>query len=593
MNDANLSRSVPDLLQSNPFRILGLPANATEREIQKQIRLLTRYAELGRSPEFDLDLPVLGAVDRSLDAVRGAASQIEQSHGRLTYSLFWFLLNDSIDEIALNRLAQGDLEKARATWGKVPRGNSSSKRGFSASFNLASLDLIEVFGHDGVQAQGRIASALNQKGALLVPEHFATLTHLVAGQTAHVDRTDVIQTWVELIADESDRIPGLSGAGKLYRAFESCPPAVLRHIEEHFVSAPKDSIEVAIRTCEDERRSAPSNIPKATRNLFEGTNKPLRILQEIWGQGSVPYELISDRVSKELQVCAIHYFNTNMDSSADPEPEASKILELAAKCAVGASEVRKIQESQAVLRKWSQQSASRAAQRKVGLQISAINAALKHFDDGPSGAFELGSITGTRGMSRVTKLLETCLPKLWEIEAALGATDEFYLQMSDAVAYTAMGTMVHLVNQSQPVASLIPDGFKLLRKMVVQAQANIKQLTDMKLSPAAQKLARKHLGALRSMQRDLDSAIARQHARTPGSSGCYIATMAYGSAEHPDVRALRQFRDSYLLDNAAGRIFVAWYYRHSPKWVARWQEATTMHRLVRQMLHVLLKVLPK
>ena len=47
-------------------------------------------------------------------------------------------------------------------------------------------------------------------------------------------------------------------------------------------------------------------------------------------------------------------------------------------------------------------------------------------------------------------------------------------------------------------------------------------------------------------------------------AGCFIATAAYGSALHPKVNALRQFRDGYLMTNALGRAFVSAYYRASP-----------------------------
>ncbi len=49
-----------------------------------------------------------------------------------------------------------------------------------------------------------------------------------------------------------------------------------------------------------------------------------------------------------------------------------------------------------------------------------------------------------------------------------------------------------------------------------------------------------------------------------GGGGCFIATAAYGSAMHPYVKALREFRDQHLLTNSYGKAFVSFYYKYSP-----------------------------
>lgn len=51
--------------------------------------------------------------------------------------------------------------------------------------------------------------------------------------------------------------------------------------------------------------------------------------------------------------------------------------------------------------------------------------------------------------------------------------------------------------------------------------------------------------------------------------GCYIATVCYGSYDHPDVLILRQFRDNILDKTFLGRQLIDAYYMGSPK-IARW-----------------------
>jgi hypothetical protein len=67
---------------------------------------------------------------------------------------------------------------------------------------------------------------------------------------------------------------------------------------------------------------------------------------------------------------------------------------------------------------------------------------------------------------------------------------------------------------------------------------------------------------------------------TGSSSGCFIATAAFGSKFENHVQLLRRFRDLYLMPYKIGRIFVNAYYRCSPP-VAKF---ITDHNILRALV---------
>ena len=80
--------------------------------------------------------------------------------------------------------------------------------------------------------------------------------------------------------------------------------------------------------------------------------------------------------------------------------------------------------------------------------------------------------------------------------------------------------------------------------------------------------------------------------RSTGKKGpCYIATMAYGDYDHPQVMVLRDFRDQWLNKYILGKWFIRAYYRYSPKLVEALEDKKNVNNFIRIILNQFIKLI--
>jgi len=101
-----------DAILNNPFRILGLPTTASDKEIAKRVSDLLIYAEMGKKVSYETDFPFLGEIDRSIESIKYAAKKFELPENKIFYSLLWFDVKDSFDKKSIEFLKQGEFESA-------------------------------------------------------------------------------------------------------------------------------------------------------------------------------------------------------------------------------------------------------------------------------------------------------------------------------------------------------------------------------------------------------------------------------------------------------------------------------------------------
>jgi hypothetical protein len=74
---------------------------------------------------------------------------------------------------------------------------------------------------------------------------------------------------------------------------------------------------------------------------------------------------------------------------------------------------------------------------------------------------------------------------------------------------------------------------------------------------------------------------------------CYVATMAYGDNDAPEVQTLRTYRDQYLRKSLLGMAFINFYYTYSPAFVERHRSKTWLHKAIKRVLNVFVSVIRK
>ena len=68
-----------------------------------------------------------------------------------------------------------------------------------------------------------------------------------------------------------------------------------------------------------------------------------------------------------------------------------------------------------------------------------------------------------------------------------------------------------------------------------------------------------------NMASDIKTGAGNMRIESKSGASCFVATVAYGDQDHPDVAFLRKFRDEVLVNSYSGRCFIDWYWKVGPK----------------------------
>lgn len=326
-----------NLIQNNPYRIAGIFANATTKEIHNRKTKIKAFARVGKSISSEFDFSFLPPVNRSEESINKAFSQIEQNPDKVKNALFWFISTNSVDATAIQHLMNGNKEKAVEIWEKLTEDKEVNTKNLSAFNNLSTLLLLSPY-------DGEIKKGIEAKVKLLESDNFTDFVHTVADKTFVVDSKKQIELLIdELLLQFKSRY----SATDTIKLFNNCNSTTQKYLAQKFTEEPVHKIEVQIEQAKKKRIEDKSNAYRFGTDLYKNTKNELILLKSILGTANLQYKMLADNVAKEILQCSIDYFNESQEQekSSNYLEEAMKLAKLVETVAVNDATKTKVKES--------------------------------------------------------------------------------------------------------------------------------------------------------------------------------------------------------------------------------------------------------
>ncbi len=307
-----------EIISKNPFRIAGLFANSTERELQKNKAKIRAYSKVGKEITFDTDFPFLPRVDRNEHTLNIAFSKLQQNQDKIHYGLFWFLNLSPIDKTAIEYLKKGYFQKAKEIWTKLTNGKDVNSKNFSAFNNLGTLLFLN-------STTEELQQGLQLKIKLINSENFQEFVHNVADKTFTFNNNELLDKFVDEIINQLEHSMKLS-KNQLIALFNNFNPNIKTIIHKKFTETPINNIETLIEITKKRRKENKANSYEFGIELYDKTKGDIKLLKSLLGSNDVKYKFIADNLAKEILQCGIDYFKENEDKLSWEEGDRILLL---------------------------------------------------------------------------------------------------------------------------------------------------------------------------------------------------------------------------------------------------------------------------
>ena len=403
-----------NLLQHNPYRLLGVYSNSPTKERLANHNRMKAFLKVGKPVPFPLDLTqYLGSIERTETSVADAEAALTLPKDQMQYAQFWFVKVTPLDDVAFKNLISGEISKAEEIWQKKESASSLQNR------------IVSALIREDYDCAITCAETLYENS-----QYISELISAVVGAGSNVDASALTHSFLDALCDEID-------ANKLLPFITI--DTWKNHIVEKATKPLIDSIEDAIETAQKTKNKGPEARLQAGEKLMTDTKSDLSQLKSLLSSTDLQYQIIADKLGLEILQCGIDYYNDSEEP--DAAIKAMKLLKYALDIVVGHMAKDRCKENVDILQK--------IIENLPPLEVFEEDKAIKE---------ELHKYSSLPDkISYAIELLNNTKPLLQRIKEKLGKNNEYYLKISTLVVSNALSNVISEVNQAQNYISVLKD----------------------------------------------------------------------------------------------------------------------------------------
>jgi len=292
---------------NNPFRILGISANTAVEDIQDRKAKMTTFYQIEDKNVYDYDFSILKSIVRDMNCFNQAFPALETDHDKINHALFWFINANSVDNLAIQRLKEGNVAEAFDLWSTVIHQDGIKTDNYTAYNNISTLHLLS-------DCQDQIKKGIALKLTLLESSYFNDLIKDVLGNSIVIDIKKQKESFIDTLLKDLKKN---YSTAILTSFFADCSFPIQHYFIQKYTEEYILNINRHLENCKGTRIQNKGLAFRSAELLVTNSHEDFEYLLKAIGRDNLQYNTLRDLVAKELLLCSFDHFTTIYETLDD------------------------------------------------------------------------------------------------------------------------------------------------------------------------------------------------------------------------------------------------------------------------------------